>query len=585
MRSEVAEKSPRDRAGYLNMFTEDDGHALRPWYYIPVQHLLIMLICSYFLFFFRIGAHDLWSPDEPRYAQVAREMLRSGDYIVPHLNGEIYTEKPPLYFWMVAFLSKPFGDVNETTARIPSAVAALLTMLATYLLGVRLLGRREALVGTLAMATSAQFIWIGRIGVLDMPLTLAMTAAVALFYAGYRRKSILLYLAGFLFLAPAAMSKGPVGVVIPILVMLVFLAIEMMLHKEDAGREMRRFALCILPGLALVALLVVPWWGAAFERSGGVYGSLSILLKQTRGRMVQSYSHRQPILYYFYNIVWQLLPWTAFVPLTAHALRTKGRLREHEGLLFLVVWFAATFVFFTLVSGKRSQYILPLFPAAGLILGWALVACNPFEGRLKERKVFSIPLLLLAIGLAGVLIAFPIAVFHFLPKSFPVALVSSIVALPVLFLIIRRAPQRHPAFALDCLVLAAVVLAVGVFAYLAPAIDAYKSARPFCSQALAAAGNDDAFFFYRVYRPNVNYYMGRSMKRLNSKEEVLQALGQKPRIYLILHQDRLDELASEKSITIEEVAREQIGSHSMVCALVQPAGELQRYSVEGPPQK
>lgn len=568
MTGDILEKRPRaSQPAYWRLFSEANDTTARPWFYIPWKHLLVILICGYFLFFFRIGEHDLWNPDEARYAQVAREMLHSGDWIVLHLNGKIYTEKPPLYFWSAAVLSRPFGDVSETTARLPSALAVLFTLLVTYLLGGALIGQRGALLGTLAMATTAQFIWIGRIGVLDMLMALFILTALALFYAGYERRNAILYLSGFLSLAPAALSKGPAGVAVPIIVMLVFLAIEMLLRKDGAGRELLRFGLCTLAGLGLVALIIVPWWRAAYERSGGVYGSFSVLLKQTRGRMIESYSHRQSVFYYFNNVLWQFMPWTVFIPLTAYAVREKGNLREHRGLRFLVVWFAAVFVFFTVISGKRSQYILPLFPAAGLLAGWALAEWGPLEGRLRERKEFLVPLVLLLVVSAAGLVTFPVAFHIFLPKYFWIALPVVIVAAVVLFLAARAAPRRPPAFAVTFLVVASVILAVAVFGYVATAVDTYKSARPFCSGVQTAMEPDDAVFFYRVYRPNINYYMGRNMKRLNTNEEVLQALDGRQRVFLVLEQRRLKSLDLGDSFVTEQVVREQVGSRDMVCVV------------------
>jgi 4-amino-4-deoxy-L-arabinose transferase-like glycosyltransferase len=539
------------------------------WFHIPLKHLLILLACAFFLFFFRMGAQDLWSPDEARYAQVAREMLRSDDWIVLHLNDEIYTEKPPLFFWAVAALSKPFGDVSETTARLPSAAAAALMMLLTYLLGANLLGRREALLGTLVMATSAQFVWIGRIAVLDMLLALFILAALCLFYAGYVKRKWMLYLAGFLCTAPAVLAKGPVGLAVPVVVMLAFLAIEVALGRAPAKKELLRFIVCLPAGLAIVGLFVGPWWRAAYLRSGGVYGSVSILLKQTRGRMIESYSHRQPIFYYLYNILWQLVPWTVFLPLTAWVVRKKGDLRHSQGLRFLLVWFIATFVFFTVVSGKRSQYILPLFPPAGLIIGWALLNCSPLEGVLKERKAFMVPLLVLLIGAAAGLAAFPVASFFFLRAFFWQNLAVAAIVATILFFVARSSVRRPPAFALMWLIAMMTVLASGVFGYLTPEIDTYKSARPFCAKTLDALGRDNApIFFYRVYRPNINYYMGRSMQRIDSVEQVRQALEEKPRIFLVLEYRRLSSLEAGDKFSIRQITRNQIGSREMVCLML-----------------
>ncbi len=98
-------------------------------------NISILLLAGAIILFINIGGWDLWNPDEPRYAQVAREMMQTGNYLVPHINSEIYPDKPPLFFWLIALASKPFGDVTAASARIPSAIACLGVILLTYLFG------------------------------------------------------------------------------------------------------------------------------------------------------------------------------------------------------------------------------------------------------------------------------------------------------------------------------------------------------------------------------------------------------------------------------------------------------------------
>ncbi|MBI5117334.1 glycosyltransferase family 39 protein [Candidatus Poribacteria bacterium] len=537
----------------------------------PYFNLLVLLAVCYFLFSFRIGAHDLWSPDEPRYAQVAREMLETGDWIVPHLNGEVYQEKPPLYFWLVAYISRPLGDVNETTARFPSAIAATLIVLGTYLFGRRILGEREAFLGSLIAATSAQYLWIGRIGVIDMLLALSILASLICFYFGHAKRRPPLYVAGYLFLVPAALSKGPVGIAVPVVVMLTFLAVEIVLRKESGKKQLAWFMGCTIIGLVLVGVCVGPWWRAAYERSDGVYGSLSLLKQQTEGRMFQSYSHRQPIYYYLMQILWQLFPWTVFLPLSAYAIKREGKLRENQGLRFLLVWFLSVFLFFTLISGKRSQYILPSFPAAGLILGWALVNSNPDEGRLSERRKFGIPLLLLSLGFAGSLIAASAAAYLRRPEYLTTALGTLVVSTAILVVLIRHCLSRPPRTALACLIGSTTLLVAVLFGYGAPLADRYNSARPFCSSVLAATGASDSLFFYKIYRPNVHFYMHRRMSRLESGADVKEALDKSRRVLLILQNRDRVALDLGPSYNTEEVARARIGSRDLICVAVKLA--------------
>ena len=122
--------------------------------------------------------HDLWTPDEPRYALVAQEMMWSGDYLVPRRNGEVYTEKPPLMFWAMAAVSWPFGNVSEVTARIPSAVSGAFVLVLVFARARRMYGSSVAWLSVVVAATAFRFWWQAHVGQLDMLLCLWVTLAL-----------------------------------------------------------------------------------------------------------------------------------------------------------------------------------------------------------------------------------------------------------------------------------------------------------------------------------------------------------------------------------------------------------------------
>jgi 4-amino-4-deoxy-L-arabinose transferase-like glycosyltransferase len=531
----------------------------------------------FLLFFFKIGARDLWNPDEPRYAQVSREMLETGDWVVPHLNGDVYKEKPPLYFWLVALMSKPCGNVNETTARLPSALAATLVVLLTYFLGLKILGDLEAFLGAAMMATSAQFFWIGRTGALDALLTLCILAALVTFYFACIRERPLYFVLGYLFLIPAALTKGPVGVAIPIIVMLTFLLVEIVLREDGSKKRLVWFWAATLIGLLLVAGLVLPWLYAAYQRSGGVYGSLSELSRQTGGRVFKSYSHRGPVYYYLVEILWQFLPWTVFLPLTLFSIWRKGDLRNNRPIRFLVVWFASIFLFFTLISGKRSQYIMPLFPAAGLLLGWALTVSDPEKGRLLGRRTFWMPLSLIALGFAGGIVGFVIYIGMNAPRHLPVMLIAGLVCVTALGAIIWRCSARPPKVALIGIVALITITGALVFGYFKQIVElsGYASARPFCEEVLSEIDKDDSIFFYHSLRPNVHFYMHRRMPEFNrSNEKVAEALLDARRTFLVVEAGdmrRLEHGSTRYGFEIEELTHARVGSRDMIFVRITPA--------------
>ncbi|MEE9584120.1 MAG: glycosyltransferase family 39 protein, partial [Candidatus Brocadiales bacterium] len=136
-----------------------------------------------------LAGRDLWCGRETLYAQVAREMLHNGHWFVPYFNGELYVNKPPLYFWLIALTSIPVGDVTAFTMRLPSALSALGTVLVVYFLGKRLFGARTGLIAGLILASSPGFHKYACVGKLESPLSLFITASIAAFYFGLTASS------------------------------------------------------------------------------------------------------------------------------------------------------------------------------------------------------------------------------------------------------------------------------------------------------------------------------------------------------------------------------------------------------------
>ena len=164
-------------------------------------------------FLLGLGDRGIWTPLEARYALVAREMLEAGHWVLPHLGGQVYADKPPLLFWSIAFISALGSGVTEWTARLPTALAAVCVCLVTWRLGVRLFSPTSGLMAALVLATSGGFFWSGRQALPDMLLTLWTTTAcwaVWEWLAGMRRKAAI---AAGACMGLATLSKGPVGLV------------------------------------------------------------------------------------------------------------------------------------------------------------------------------------------------------------------------------------------------------------------------------------------------------------------------------------------------------------------------------------
>src|SRR3989475_1691427 len=154
----------------------------------PWRRLALLLAAGFVLSFWRLGSHDLWPPDEPRFALVAKEMWARGDYSVLSLNNHLYTDKPPLFFWAINVFGRLLGGIDERAARLPSAVSTLLAILLIERLGARLYDRKTGLIAALVFATSLQILERGRWASIDMTLNLFVLSAIVLLWLGRSRR-------------------------------------------------------------------------------------------------------------------------------------------------------------------------------------------------------------------------------------------------------------------------------------------------------------------------------------------------------------------------------------------------------------
>ncbi len=353
--------------------------------------MALLAVLSGVLFSINLGGYDVWPPDEPRFAEVAREMFQSGDYLVPHINGEPYKEKPPLLFWTIAALSKPFGAVTETTTRIPSVISGVLVVLLTYALARRLYDPRLAFWAAVVLITAWRFWWQARFGQIDMLLTLWMTAFLYAFWRWHESRHWPWLLAMYLAVAAGVMSKGPGIVVFPVL-----LTASFYWREKSAWRAMHPIL-----GACLVGGLYALWMIPARMGTQGPDAHAAIasnLFRQTIGRF-GGVNHVQMPWYYLIQLPIDWMPWSLFLPWAV--VWTWKQRRDGDRMRLLLCWTVPAFLFFSTALGKRQIYLLPLAPTLGILLACGIL---DFMGREKNRARTSLAILwtlfLLVLGAA-----------------------------------------------------------------------------------------------------------------------------------------------------------------------------------------
>ncbi|BAY47191.1 glycosyl transferase family protein [Scytonema sp. HK-05] len=371
----------------------------RPALAVALSILWLVLI-SGVAFFWHLGSLGLIDETEPLFAEASRQMLVTGDWITPFFNGETRFDKPALIYWCQAIAYSIFG-VNEWAVRLPSALAALgLISLALYTIQWYLAKedyleqkvrptRRwlTAALGAAIMALNPEMIVWGRAGVSDMLLVGCMDSALLCFFLGYAQPSqsqvkARWYLAFYILIAGAILTKGPVGIVLPALIIAIFLLYVG--KAKEVLREMRP-----VTGLLITLCLSLPWYVLVIWRNGENYINSFFGYHNVERFTSVVNSHSAPWYFYFIIVLLGFAPYSVYLPLAMARLKFwqrnywRSQERSSQLGLFAFFWFITIFGFFTIAVTKLPSYVLPLMPAAAILVAllWSDI--------IKDKRNFS----------------------------------------------------------------------------------------------------------------------------------------------------------------------------------------------------
>jgi 4-amino-4-deoxy-L-arabinose transferase-like glycosyltransferase len=335
---------------------------------------LALAACALLLFFGGLGGFPLLEPDEGRYAEIPREMLAWQDFVTPRLNGVLYFEKPPLYYWLnaaaLSVLERP-----ATACRLASACFGLAGVGLAWLLGLSIggsigdkSGRRVALWAAVVLGSSPMWVALSRANIIDMTLTFFLCATLTCFWLAQERQKgergeRLLWLGMFLAAALATLSKGLIGFVIPGAVIFFFLLFA------------RRWRLLLrvpwLTGIGLFLLVAVPWHVLAARRNPDFLWYYFVHEHWLRYTTPEA-NHLEPFWYFAAVLALGMLPWTGLLPAAGRLFRGAGRLRDRPGLIFLACWAGFILLFFSASQSKLAPYILSAFPPIAVLIALAI---------------------------------------------------------------------------------------------------------------------------------------------------------------------------------------------------------------------
>lgn len=515
--------------------------------------LLLLLLFGGVIFLFNLGQRDLWEPDETRYAVVAREMRESGNWIVPHLNGANYAEKPPLFFWLVNLSTFFFGENSELTNRLPSALAGLLTLLVTFTFAKRLFNERAGLFSGLALATCLLFPQVSRWMLLDSLFVLLFLAAILClhhgFHLGERRRRD--YLLAGLFMGLGVLTKGPIAY-LPILIFLVY---------GFSQKEVKRFWNRDLLWGVLLSLLVVMLWLVPACWMGGRDYAEDILLQRSLARFTEEgkHFHAESLLLYFIRFPGEFIPWFVFL-LIAFVFGLKRTTEKRREFIFLTVWFAVVFVFFTLSKAKKDTYILPLYPASAMMVGWLWDTGLSLP---KARKwtglglLFSVlvSLVILVVALSGL----PQRIY---PRAEPyvglgIVILSCVTGGSALSLLLFRRERLLAAFM--CIVVAFTLVHLHLSCALPEELDAQRSMKPFSEFILKRMEKGDELKTYFFQSKGLIYYTKKPyIEEIKSRARFFELMNSSQRVFIILQAKVFEQLVEETKMRIEPIDQRRV---------------------------
>ena len=508
-----------------------------PFWEKETLFVIILISICLLLYFFRLGTMPMGDSDEAMHASTSKDMVLSGDWVTPRYNGENFYDKTPLYNWLAAISFLLFG-FSEFAARLPAALLGLGCVMITYWLARCMFGSVVAFLSALVLATSAEYIVLSRAVVHDISLAFFVTLALTLFFVGYKnekhRKPAFLF--GYAALGFAVLAKGPVGAVLPMMIIGLFLICNRQLRFL---REMQ-----IGWGLLIFLAIAAPWYILISLRNPDYIGYF--FLKQNIGSFLSQESrHPRPFYYYIPILMGGLFPWSLFLPLALYrAIRAKAALHG-DGVIFALIWFGVIFIFFSIASSKLGTYILPLFPAAAMLVGVLWYDLLYASNRILHKWVFLSYLPFAAImplALVYVLLFPPVSLTA--DTGITLSLVNFFVVWIVgcAFISIGLVTKKKYKAFIGSIVGMTATLFLLVLIYIAPLLGPLVSTKELALKLDRLMEPGKSIKFFHKARASFLFYTDRTGKLLQNPQQLMDYMDSGQKAYCVIKYDDWEDI-------------------------------------------
>jgi len=474
----------------------------------------------------RLGSAPLRNPDEGRYAEIPREMIASGDWVTPRLNGVPYFEKPPLVYWAVAACEEVLGP-GEWSLRLTPALFALAGILTAYAAARRLYGRDAGFWAAVVLGTSLLYLALGELLILDMAVSVLMSATLFCFILGVREEPGAarrwLFYGLYASAALATLTKGLMGFLVTGAVMFLWLLVF--------GQWRRLRPLYLPSGAALFLAIAAPWHLIVSSRNPG-WAHFYFVYEHWERFTSAGHGRYQPFWFFIPIVLLGLFPWTGFLWGSLRGALAGGwrRRGENADAWFLATWAAFIFLFFSESQSKLIPYILPVFPPVAVLIGrWIAETLASQDSLARMRgglRVFGFLCGLIAAALCVAVLRPGIIqnasqAYKLRPYAF---IMATVLCLGGLRALVPRGGDTRGRGALTAMT-ATLVFVFGILAVASPIID-LKSTKDIAELARALIRPGDRIYHYHGFFHDFTYYSGRTVGLVDYRDELeTQFLG------------------------------------------------------------
>jgi len=509
--------------------------------------LVVILALAVAPYFLRLGASSLWDANEAFYAETPREMLASGDLVNPTFNFRPRLNKPPLSYWIVVPFYKALGE-SEAVERLAIALGAMIMIATAYGLGRAMYSNEAGLLAALCLAIAPRFLMFSRRIMIDVYVSMFMAGALLLFVLAEKRPGkrrlylTLMYASAGL----GVLTKGPVAVLLPALVLIIYLVIR---RRPQRLREM------MLPmGLLIVALIVLPWYLAIYFQHGWTHIE-SFILRDNLSRFAErAWGPRRGFFFYVPVVLGDLFPWALFlVPLIWFAIRkllsarpeppdAENAARQSRLSLVLVVWVVVIVAFFSFSKSKEDLYILPAYPAIAALIGGGLARF--FKSRESARQDWMRWMLLALSLITAAAGAFILYLFAGETQPYKLAGAGSIGVFAIAGGLAGAIGALLNKTRTAVLTTAVTMIACNWVFVLAtlPDFERYKPARSLCEVVASEASSGAMIGYYRTAYPSMVFYLRRPIFEYYDLAEIEAAFSSGKEVFCVLTESDFQQL-------------------------------------------